>query len=137
MCRWIRLSWIPPVYGSDQKVSVRGFPEDATGFAVFRGRELLDVCLCGIPVSSLGLFDSIACYDGEGEGAVPLSSDAAFGIVEKFLAELPIRERDNNGSMPGIWFERGIHDGWYDIDKSGRLIAMRILMLAARRKWVD
>ena len=62
-----------------------------------------------------------------------------FGVhkVERFLGDLPVRERDKEGYSPRFWLERGIHDGEYDINEDGRLIALRILMLKARRQWVD
>ena len=137
MYRWIRLSWLANGKEVRPKVQVPDFPSDATGFAVFRGRDLLDVCLCGIPITDLGLFDSLAFYDGEGNSADNLSDGEAFGEVRRFLGDLPVRERDKEGYSPRFWLERGIHDGEYDINDEGRLIAFRILMLKARRQWVD
>ena len=85
----------------------------------------------------LGLFDSLAFYDGEENSADNLSDGEAFDEVRRFLGDLPVRERDKEGYSPRFWLERGIHDGEYDINDEGRLIALRILMLKARRQWVD
>ena len=137
MYRWIRLSWLSNGKEERPKVRVPDFPSDATGFAVFRGRDLLDVCLCGIQITDPGLFDSLAFYDGKGNSADNLSDGEAFGEVKRFLGDLPVRERDKEGYSPRFWLERGIHDGEYDINDEGRLIALRILMLKARRQWVD
>ena len=137
MYRWIRLSWLSNGKEVRPKVRIPDFPSDATGFAVFRGHDLLDVCLCGIPITDLGLFDSLAFYDREGNSADNLSDGKAFGEVKRFLGDLPVRERDKEGYSPRFWLERGIHDGEYDINDEGRLIALRILMLKARRQWVD
>lgn len=137
MYRWIRLSWFSNGNEARPKVVIPDFPSDATGFAVFRGRNLLDVCLCGIPITDLDLFDSLAFYDGEGNCADNLSDGEAFGEVKRFLDGLPVRERDKEGYSPRFWLERGIHDGEYDVNDEGRLIALRILMLKSRRQWVD
>ena len=45
-------------------VEVKGFPPDATGFAVFRGSEMIDLCLTGVAVETLGLFANMGVYDG-------------------------------------------------------------------------
>ena len=57
-------------------------------------------------------------------------------VVPRFWIK-PVRERDEDGFAPHFWLERGIHDGTYEIDQSGRLVAMRFLMLGARENWVD
>ena len=134
---WIRLSWLSIETGPEPKVHVPGFPHDATGFAVFRGHALIDVCLSGIPVCDLELFNTLAHYDGEGDNTLPLSDDEAFSIVKKFLGDLPVREHGENGSMPRFWLEHGIHEGHYELDGDGRLLSLRILMLNARREWID
>ena len=70
--------------------------------------------------------------------AAPLrDAREAFAIVSDFLASLPIRERDKNGRAPRFWHERGIHDGTYEIGESGRLVALRIILMIARKQWVD
>jgi hypothetical protein len=135
--RWIRLTWSPPINEMRPKIAIDGFPNDATGFAVFRDDSLIDFCLCGIPVAGLELFDSIAFYKKPCREGPSLTEDKAFLEVEKFLAALPVRELEEDGRPPHFWLERGIHDGMYEIDESGRLIAMRFLMMGARETWVD
>ena len=52
-------------------------------------------------------------------------------------SELPIREPDKDGRAPTFWLESGIHSGSYEINGSGRLVALRILRMAARKQWGD
>ena len=133
----IRLSWNSKEDVRNRRtVSLPGFPADATGFAVFRGRELLDVCLLGVPVKELGLFDNVALYERGADGEVPTVSEAV-GILSKFLSGLPVRERGEDGRPPSFWLERGIHDGTYDLDENGCLAYLRFLRLSARARWVD
>ena len=60
------MSWLSNGKEVRPKVRVPDFPSEATGFAVFRGRDLLDVCLRGIPITDLGPFDSLAFYGVKG-----------------------------------------------------------------------
>ena len=133
---WIRLSWtrhdLPRPH-----VALPEFPQEATGFAAFRGRDLLDVCLTGIPLAGSNLFDNFALYDRSTESPPFENAQEAFAAATAFLASLPIRERDKNGLAPHFWLEHGIHDGTYEIDEDGRLVALRIIRMIARKRWVD
>lgn len=133
---FVRLSWTNHDLPRP-RVELPEFPADATGFAAFRGRELLDVCLTGIPLAGTDLFDNFALYDKPASGEPFANPEEAFAAVEDFLASLPIRERDKDGRAPRFWLERGIHNGTYEIDDAGHLVALRIVRLAARKQWVD
>ena len=113
------------------------FPPEATGFAAFRGRELLDICLTGVPLAGCDLFDNFALYDRPSETAPFADAREAFAAVEDFLAALPIRERDKDGRAPKFWLEFGIHSGSYEINETGQLVALRIIRMIARKQWVD
>ena len=133
---FIRLTWDRET-GERPSVRLEAFPPKATGFAVFRGRELLDVCLTGIPLADSDLFDNLALYE-QSEPDRPFdSSRMALEAVRDFLDDLPIREPDEKGNPPCFWYERGIHDGVCMMGRGGRLAVLRIIMLSARRKWVD
>ena len=133
---FIRLSWTRHDLPRP-RVELPEFPAEATGFAAFRGRELLDVCLTGVPLAGTDLFDNFALYDRPSETTPFKDAKEAFAATEEFLAELPIREPDKEGRAPTFWLESGIHSGSYEINGSGRLVALRILRMAARKQWVD
>ena len=133
---FVRLSWTNHDLPRP-RVELPEFPADATGFAAFRGRELLDVCLTGIPLAGSDLFDNFALYDRPSETAPFEDAKEAFAATEEFLVGLPIRERDKDGRAPRFWLERGIHNGTYELDDAGRLVALRIVRMAARKQWVD
>ena len=134
-------SWIRLVWGREEfarpRVSLPGFPRDATGFAAFRGRELLDVCLTGVPLAGSELFDNFALYDRPSDSPCFADAREAFSAVSDFLSALPVRERNADGSPLRYWLECGIHDGKCEIGDDGRLVALRIIRMAARCKWVD
>ena len=132
---WIRLVWLYDL--PRPHVTLPEFPQEATGFAAFRGRDLLDVCLTGIPLAGSNLFDNFALYDRPTESPPFENAQEAFAAATAFLATLPIRERDKNGLAPHFWLEHGIHDGTYEIDEAGRLVALRIIRMIARKRWVD
>ena len=132
---WVRLCWGRETERRPQ-VKLSLFPPEATGFALFRGSELLDICLLGHPIAGTNLFDNFALYE-QGCGGEGVSVIEAFALVEKFLRDLPVRERDENGCAPRFWYEKGIHDGEYDLDEDGRLLGLRIVMMSARKQWVD
>lgn len=133
---WIRLAW-----GREETprphVALPDFPPDATGFAAFRGRALLDVCLTGVPISGSDLFDNFALYDRPFESLPHTDVSEAFGAVSDFLSALPVRERSADGRPMHYWQECGIHDGKCEIGGDGRLVALRVIQMAARRRWVD
>ena len=133
---FIRLSWTRHDLPRP-RVELPEFPAEATGFAAFRGRELLDVCLTGVPLAGSDLFDNFALYDRPSGTAPFEDAKEAFAATEEFLAGLPIREPDKDGRAPTFWLESGIHSGSYEINGSGRLVALRILRMAARKQWVD
>lgn len=133
---FVRLSWTRHDLPRP-RVELPEFPPEATGFAAFRGRELLDICLTGVPLAGSDLFDNFALYDRP-SGTPPFAdAQEAFAATSDFLAALPIRERDKNGRAPTFWLEFGIHSGSYEIDEAGRLVALRIIRMAARKHWVD
>lgn len=126
-------NWVlPPLR---ERVVVQGFPPEATGFAVFHGRELCDVCLTGTPIGGLCLFDYIDCYDGESDLPTGLTEEDAFALVQKTLGGLPVHERYESGFEPMISHECGVGWGSYDLNEEGRLLALRIMMENARKNW--
>ena len=126
-------NWVlPPLR---ERVVVQGFPPEATGFAVFHGRELCDVCLTGMPIGGLGLFDYIDCYDGELDSSAELTEEGAFALVQKTLGGLPVHERYESGFEPMVLHECGVGCGSYDLNEEGRLLALRIMMENARKNW--
>ena len=133
---WIRLTWGREMVARPH-VELSDFPPNATGFAAFRGRELLDVCLTGVSLAGTDLFDNFAIYDRPVESDRFVDAQEAHVVVSNFLESLPIRERGKDGLAPRFWLELGIHDGTYEIDENGRLVALRIIRMVARKQWVD
>lgn len=117
-------------------VEVRGFPPDATGFAVFRGSEMIDLCLTGVAVETLGLFANMGVYDGYFAVGEDVEDAAAYERVRSFLAALPVKEPYENGNPPYFSYDRGIESGSYKISEGGKLVFLRFVMLGARRNWV-
>ena len=136
---FIRLSWNGDPYPR-VKVELPNFPADATGFAVFRRGEFLDLCLTGVPIADAGLFDNLAIYAQElkeDAGCERMDGDTAYARIRMFLDELPIREPDKDSGEMRYWQERGIHDGNVELDDQDRLVSLRIVMRSARRQWCD
>lgn len=117
-------------------VEVKGFPPDATGFAVFRGSEMIDLCLTGVAVETLGLFANMGVYDGYFAVGEDVEDAVAYERVRSFLAALPVKEPYENGNPPYFSYDRGIESGSYKISERGKLVFLRFVMLGARRNWV-
>lgn len=119
------------------KVELPDFPNTATGFAIFRNGELLDLCLTGVPVGRVGLFDNLALYAEGTANAGCLDEATAFVRVTTFLDNLPIRGQDDDTHEIRYWLEHGIHDGTCVLDDQDRLVSLRIVMKSARDAWYD
>ena len=132
----VRLSWGPETEPRPT-VEVSGFPPDATGFAVFRGSEMIDLCLTGAPVGSLGLFANMGVYDGYFAVGEDVEDAVAYERVRSFLAALPVKEPYENGNPPYFSYDRGIESGSYKISEGGKLVFLRFVMLGARRNWIQ
>lgn len=117
-------------------VEVSGFPPDATGFAVFRGSEMIDLCLTGVAVGALGMFANMGVYDGYFAAGEDVEDAVAYERVRSFLAALPVKEPYENGGSPYFSYDRGIESGSYKISEGGKLVFLRFVMLGARRNWV-
>ena len=117
--------------------NVPALPEDATGYAVFWGEELVSVRLYGSRAAAMDATGELKSLDWHiGNGAPVASAEAAFGKVADALANLPILE-GKDGEPPRLWRQGGVHDGGYLFTDDNRLIALRLVMMTAHEKWND